>query len=129
VTDGGCNLAVGCGSIAGLAGYEDLNDAERLAADPTFRLIGSPKIWDRGAAPTSTLHWFETELGGCRSRQADGRRLTEAVRATKRAQDTTGVREMLKMSSPRPLFGSALRVSSWWDRCDKEFIPSTVQQM
>jgi len=45
-----------------LAGYEDLNDAERLAADPTFRLIGSPKIWDRGAAPTSTLHWFETEL-------------------------------------------------------------------
>jgi len=28
-----------------LAGYEDLNDAERLAADPAFRLIGSPKIW------------------------------------------------------------------------------------
>ncbi|HUE87723.1 MAG TPA: IS1380 family transposase [Vicinamibacterales bacterium] len=25
-------------------------------------LIGSPKIWDRGAALTSTLHWFETEL-------------------------------------------------------------------
>ncbi len=45
-----------------LAGYEDLNDAERLAADPTFRLIGSQKIWDRGAALTSTLHWFETEL-------------------------------------------------------------------
>lgn len=45
-----------------LAGYEDLNDAERLAADPRFRLIGSPKIWDRGAALTSTLHWFETEL-------------------------------------------------------------------
>jgi hypothetical protein len=45
-----------------LAGYEDLNDAERLAADPAFRLIGSPRIWDRGAALTSTLHWFETEL-------------------------------------------------------------------
>ena len=45
-----------------LAGYEDLNDAARLSADPTFRLIGSPKIWDRGAALTSTLHWFETEL-------------------------------------------------------------------
>ena len=45
-----------------LAGYEDLNDAERLAVDPTFRLIGSPKMWDRGAALTSTLHWFETEL-------------------------------------------------------------------
>jgi len=45
-----------------LAGYEDLNDAERLAADPTFRLISSQKVWDRGAALTSTLHWFETEL-------------------------------------------------------------------
>ena len=45
-----------------LAGYEDLNDAVRVSADPTFRLIGSPKIWDRGTALTSTLHWFETEL-------------------------------------------------------------------
>jgi len=45
-----------------LAGYEDLSDAERLAADPTFRLISSQRIWDRGAALTSTLHWFETEL-------------------------------------------------------------------
>jgi Transposase DDE domain group 1 len=45
-----------------LAGYEDLNDAERLSTDPTFRLIGSPKRWDLSAALTSTLHWFETEL-------------------------------------------------------------------
>ena len=45
-----------------LAGYEDLNDAERLATDPTFRLISSQRIWERGAALTSTLHWFETEL-------------------------------------------------------------------
>ena len=45
-----------------LAGYEDLNDAVRVSADPTFCLIGSPKLWDRGAALTSTLHWFETEL-------------------------------------------------------------------
>src|SRR6266496_4925710 len=44
-----------------LAGYEDLNDAERLSQDPTFRLIGSEKVWDRSAALTSTLHWFETE--------------------------------------------------------------------
>ena len=45
-----------------LAGSEDFNDAVRVSADPTFRLIGSPKLWDRGAALTSTLHWFETEL-------------------------------------------------------------------
>ena len=51
-----------------LAGYEDLNDAERVAADPTFRLISSQRIWDRGAALTSTLHWFETELSVNRRR-------------------------------------------------------------
>src|SRR5208337_1754767 len=45
-----------------LAGYEDVNDAERVSADPTFRLIGSQKIWDRGAALTSRLQSFETEL-------------------------------------------------------------------
>ena len=45
-----------------LAGYEDLNGAERLSQDPTFRLIGSDKIWDRGAALTSRLQSFETEM-------------------------------------------------------------------
>jgi hypothetical protein len=42
-----------------LAGYEDLNDAERLLQDPTFQLIGSERIWNRGAA---RLHWIETEV-------------------------------------------------------------------
>ena len=45
-----------------LAGYEDVNDAERLSQDPTFRLIGSEKIWERGAALPSRLHWFEAEV-------------------------------------------------------------------
>jgi predicted ribosome quality control (RQC) complex YloA/Tae2 family protein len=44
-----------------LADYEDVNDAERLSQDPTFRLIGSEKIWERGAALTSRLQSFETE--------------------------------------------------------------------
>ena len=59
-----------------LAGYEDLNDAARLSTDPTFRLIGSPKRWNRSAALTSTLHWFETEATGQRGepRRADGRK-------------------------------------------------------
>jgi len=39
-----------------------VNDAERLSQDPTFRLIGSEKIWDRGAALPSRLHWSETEV-------------------------------------------------------------------
>ena len=45
-----------------MAGYEDVNDAERFSQDPTFRLIGSEKIWERGAALTSRLQSFETEL-------------------------------------------------------------------
>ena len=45
-----------------LAGYADVNDAERLSQDPTFRLIGSKKIWERGAALTSRLQSFETVL-------------------------------------------------------------------
>ena len=45
-----------------LAGYEDGNDDQRLSKDPTFRLIGAEKIWERGAALTSRLQSFETEL-------------------------------------------------------------------
>src|SRR5208283_6209478 len=45
-----------------IAGYEDVNDAERLSQDPTFRLIGSEKTWDRGTALTSRLQTFETEM-------------------------------------------------------------------
>jgi hypothetical protein len=47
---------------SGLAGYEEVNDAERLSQDPTFGLIGSEKIWERGAALTSRLQSFETEM-------------------------------------------------------------------
>ena len=45
-----------------IAGYKDVNNAERLSQDPTFRLIDSEKIWGRGAAVTPRLHLFETEL-------------------------------------------------------------------
>ena len=43
-----------------LAGYEDVNDAERLSQDPTFRIIGSRKIWEPGAALISRVQSFET---------------------------------------------------------------------
>src|ERR1019366_915580 len=39
-----------------------LDEPRPGAADPTFRLISSQRMWDRGAALTSTLHLFETEL-------------------------------------------------------------------
>src|SRR5712692_8839973 len=37
-----------------LAGYEDVNDAERLSQDPPFRLIGSEKIWVHRDQPGDT---------------------------------------------------------------------------
>ena len=45
-----------------LMGYENLKEAERVSADPTFRLIDSQRNWYRRAALTSTLHGFETEM-------------------------------------------------------------------
>jgi hypothetical protein len=47
-----------------IVGYEDMNDAERLSQNPTFRPIGSEKIWERGAALTSRLQSFETDVLG-----------------------------------------------------------------
>ena len=43
-----------------LAGDEDTNDAERLAADPTFRMLASRERRETSVALTSTRHWFET---------------------------------------------------------------------
>jgi len=45
-----------------LGGYEDTNDAERLAEDPTFRMLASRERRETSVALTSTLHWFETEV-------------------------------------------------------------------
>ena len=39
----------------------NVNDAERLSQDPAFRLIGSEKIWERGAALTSRLQSFGSD--------------------------------------------------------------------
>jgi hypothetical protein len=47
---------------SGMASYEDVNDAERFSQDPAIRLIGSEKIWDCGAALTSRVQPFETEM-------------------------------------------------------------------
>ena len=44
-----------------LAGYEDVNDAERLAHDPVMRAIVDHKGLDRMAASSSQMGRFETE--------------------------------------------------------------------
>ena len=44
-----------------LAGYEDLNDAERLRFDPTMRSVVGGRAKDHTAASTSEIARFETE--------------------------------------------------------------------
>jgi hypothetical protein len=43
------------------AGYEDVNDAERLARDPAMRAIVGCEMIDRAAASNSEMGRFETE--------------------------------------------------------------------
>ena len=45
-----------------LAGYEDTNDAERLAQDPAMRVIVARRGPERQAASTNTMSRFETEV-------------------------------------------------------------------
>src|SRR5829696_4498663 len=44
-----------------LAGYEDLNDAERLRVDPAMRTVIGGRARDHTAASTSEIGRFETE--------------------------------------------------------------------
>jgi len=75
-----------------LAGYEDTNDAERLAVDPTFRMLASRERRETSVALTSTLHWFETEV------------LTEEDNYQGLARLNTDVvqREAMRRGSPHP---------------------------
>ena len=43
------------------AGYEDVNDAERLSRDPAMRAIVGREGLDRAAASSSQVARFETE--------------------------------------------------------------------
>src|SRR5210317_2211832 len=45
-----------------LAGYEDTNDAERLAVDPAMRHVAGGRAVERSAASTSDMSRFETDI-------------------------------------------------------------------
>jgi hypothetical protein len=47
--------------MAGLAGYEDVNDADRLGRDPAMRWIVAGRAASKQAASTSQMGRFETE--------------------------------------------------------------------
>jgi hypothetical protein len=88
-----------------LAGYEDLNDAQRLSQDPTFRLIGSEKVWDRGAALTSRLQTFETEMLAEEDNFAGLGRLNRTLIGRAEAMDSA-CRAVLDMDSTEiPVYG------------------------
>ena len=48
-----------------LAGYEDVNDAERLSVDPVMRHVVGGRAADRQAASTSQVSRFETDVLTC----------------------------------------------------------------
>jgi Transposase DDE domain group 1 len=88
-----------------LAGYEDVNDAERLSQDPAFRLIGSEKVLERGAALTSRLQSFETELLTEPENLAGLARISRALIAKAEVIDS-GHRVVLDMDSTEvPVYG------------------------
>jgi hypothetical protein len=45
-----------------LAGYEDVNDAERLCLDPALRTVVGGRAKGNTAASTSVMARFETEI-------------------------------------------------------------------
>jgi hypothetical protein len=45
-----------------LAGYEDVNDAERLCFDPALRTVVAGRARNQAAASTSEMTRFETEI-------------------------------------------------------------------
>jgi hypothetical protein len=88
-----------------MAGYEDVNDAERLAQDPAFRLIGSQKVWDRGVALTSRLQTFETEMLAEEENFAGLARINRKLMGKAEALDS-GQRVVLDMDSTEiPVYG------------------------
>jgi hypothetical protein len=88
-----------------LAGYEDLNDAQKLSQDLTFRLIGSEKLWDRGAALTSRLQTFETEMLAEKENFAGLGRLNRTLIGRAEAMDSA-CRAVLDMDSTEiPVYG------------------------
>ena len=88
-----------------VAGYEDVNDAERLSQDPAFRLIGSEKVWDRGVALTSRMQTFETEMLAEEENFAGLARINRALIGKVEALDSAQ-RVVLDMDSTEiPVYG------------------------
>jgi DDE family transposase len=84
--------------------YEDTNDAERLAEDPTFRMLASRERRASSVALTSTLHWFETEALTEEDNHQGLTRLNTAL--VQRAATVTGRVTLDIDSSESPVHGA-----------------------
>ena len=88
-----------------LAGYEDTNDAERLAQDPAMRVIAGWRGPDKPAASTNSMSRFETEVLTC-PENLEGLERLNAAWVDKGMARTKHRRVILDMdSSESPVYG------------------------
>jgi hypothetical protein len=88
-----------------LAGYEDTNDADRLAGDPAMRVVTSRQAAERPAASTNTLSRFETEVL-THEENAEGLAHLNAAWVERAMAHTAHRRVILDMdSSESPVYG------------------------
>jgi hypothetical protein len=102
----------------GLAGYEDVNDADCPADDPAMRAVVDRHGIDRAAASTSQMGLFETawltswanlpvltDRSGTRSDQVGATRCTRASRRRRSCSISTAASKMIRRLLP----GACLR--------------------
>ena len=88
-----------------LAGYEDTNDAQRLAQDPAIRVVSSRRASERQAASSNTVSRFETEVL-TRGNNLEGLAQLNAEWVERAMSRTTHRRVVLDMdSSESPVHG------------------------
>ena len=97
-----------------LAGYEDLNDAERLSLDPAMRAIVDRRGLDRYAASASEMGRFETEwltIEGNLAALVDlpGAWSTECTLAGCRQPGRVGLQRPFRLHVPSPTDGGVDR--------------------
>jgi hypothetical protein len=63
--------------FARLAGYEDVNDAERLCRDPAMRWVDGDRAITESAASASQMGRFETKSADCPAASTTCATLTE----------------------------------------------------
>jgi len=88
-----------------LAGYEDTNDAERLAGDPAMGVVTDRLVSEQQAASTNTLSRFETEVL-TQEEHVEGLAHLNAAWVEKAMAHTPHRRVILDMdSSESPVYG------------------------